>query len=565
MISFHWIDTHPGSYWVIGSISCLLWFGWIGYSLHCDGGRRRLRWHGFVTALLIFLVILAWRWPSLFYPAQFSPDESQLIAGAITLEHDPVFWRSVDGNTSGPLNFYALLPLHLLGAPQGYFCARLTGLLLTWGSLWLCCWLLSVEYGASIGLLGLLPALAFYATTLDWDFIDYSSEYVSIFLIMLAAGLLRKAQLGARIASGGAFWHWLSAGFCIGLLPWAKLQSIPMAMVLEAWGAWIALRHQGSGRADRVSALASLTAASLAPSMLILTAIVVLGQWQHFFASYVLGNMIYLGWGSTLTDTVRQMWALCSNTGSFLTFPIGPVCVLTVALGVLLIKKQSPKPVFFLGGLLTAAAILSVMAPRLAYPHYLLFIVLPLTWWGASALGELSSRIGSPTGRLILSVLFILVSLGGTAVARIRFSAPQMVGRLEESWRQPYGEGARILRALGRPDDTVAVWGWDSEIYVQSGLPQAAREGPSTRELYASPLRDSYYRPRYMADLARSRPAFFYDAVGPGSFFFSDREADGHETFPALRRYVQSHFVLYRDFGFARLYVSPDRMAVRNH
>jgi len=29
--------------------------------------------------------------------AQLNPDESQLIAGALTLRHDSVFWRSVDG------------------------------------------------------------------------------------------------------------------------------------------------------------------------------------------------------------------------------------------------------------------------------------------------------------------------------------------------------------------------------------------------------------------------------------------------------------------------------------
>ena len=60
--------------------------------------------------LLLAGALLAFRWPTLWIPHQQNPDESQLIAGAIALRHDPVFRRSVDGGTAGPLDFYPLLP-----------------------------------------------------------------------------------------------------------------------------------------------------------------------------------------------------------------------------------------------------------------------------------------------------------------------------------------------------------------------------------------------------------------------------------------------------------------------
>jgi len=56
----------------------------------------------FAAALL--LALIAFRWPVLLHNRQLGdPDESQLIAGALTLQHDPRFWESVDGTTHGPL------------------------------------------------------------------------------------------------------------------------------------------------------------------------------------------------------------------------------------------------------------------------------------------------------------------------------------------------------------------------------------------------------------------------------------------------------------------------------
>src|SRR5688572_6555404 len=55
-------------------------------------------------------VLLCFRWELILAPFEFNPDEAQLIAGALTLRHDPVFWRSVDGLTAGPFVFIPLIP-----------------------------------------------------------------------------------------------------------------------------------------------------------------------------------------------------------------------------------------------------------------------------------------------------------------------------------------------------------------------------------------------------------------------------------------------------------------------
>src|SRR3954469_2997296 len=163
---FQWLDAHPGSYWLVVALGTgwlvAQWLILLRRENNCKAGERAPRaWRGL---LVLFFFILAWRWPFLFTAAEYNPDESQLIAGSITLAHDPVFWHSVDGTTSGPLNFYLLVPYTWLGIPLDYFTARLTGLVLITGALFAIYRTLAVHYGRSIAWIGIIPTAAFFAT-----------------------------------------------------------------------------------------------------------------------------------------------------------------------------------------------------------------------------------------------------------------------------------------------------------------------------------------------------------------------------------------------------------------
>src|SRR5690242_9859080 len=65
--------------------------------------------------ILLALILVAGRWPTLFLNEQLNHDESGLIAGALAFLHDPVPWRGADLTTSGPLNAYVLFVPAMLG------------------------------------------------------------------------------------------------------------------------------------------------------------------------------------------------------------------------------------------------------------------------------------------------------------------------------------------------------------------------------------------------------------------------------------------------------------------
>ena len=129
---FQWLDGNPGIYPLLAGAALLLLLGRLGQLVRASHRGHeievgRIDWR---TGVVVGLTLLAWRWPYLLDPQPFNPDEAQLIASAITVEHAGAFWRSLDGTTSGSLNALALLPTHWLGVPLDYFNARLTGLLL---------------------------------------------------------------------------------------------------------------------------------------------------------------------------------------------------------------------------------------------------------------------------------------------------------------------------------------------------------------------------------------------------------------------------------------------------
>ncbi len=138
------------------------------------------------------------------------------------------------GVTSGPLDFYALLPLHALGLPLDYFGARLTTLLLIWASLLGLYRLLRTVTVPPVAQLAVLPAAVFFAAATAPDFIHYSSEITPVALLSLALALVANRPL--------------AAAFVAGCLPWAKLQAAPLFVAFIAWQLWQVWRERAADR-----------------------------------------------------------------------------------------------------------------------------------------------------------------------------------------------------------------------------------------------------------------------------------------------------------------------------
>jgi hypothetical protein len=188
-----WLDGSPLHYWLVAwaAFGCFVALAVAAFVW----SREQAWWHNqWLVSAAMLVVLLAFRWPILLDNRQApNADESQFIAGAMTLRHDPVYWRSVDGTTRGPLDDWPLTAASLLRASLDYTTARTVSVLLLWIEL-ICGWLIFRHlFTARFASLLVLPLLAVHSFTQEWEFVAYCSEQVPDALVAIGCWLLLTA------------------------------------------------------------------------------------------------------------------------------------------------------------------------------------------------------------------------------------------------------------------------------------------------------------------------------------------------------------------------------------
>ena len=178
------------------ALSFLLCGGLLAWLLFFSHHQRGL----FIPATLMVFFFL--RLPSIVYNREINPDESQMITQGKTLAVDPVYFRSVDGTTIGPLDSYALIVPSWIGLPFDYRSARLLGLLLVAASLFFLYKTARLWFGERPAQLAMLPVLFTLGLTRNGDLLSYCSELVPIFLLSAGSWLFsgidtrRQSEIG---------------------------------------------------------------------------------------------------------------------------------------------------------------------------------------------------------------------------------------------------------------------------------------------------------------------------------------------------------------------------------
>lgn len=513
-------------------------------------GLRRWGWWGLTGA-----VLLAFRWPLIALPHELYPDETQLLSGALTLWHDPVFWRSVDGGTAGPLDYYALLPAALFPGATAFAATRITAAILIWGGLVATGETLALVSDRQVARIAVLPVLAFEALTTSPEFVHCSTELVPA--LLLAAALFGLVRQQVRPAAAPVWW----TALLLGAVPYAKLQAAPIALVL---GLVLLGQEIAAGRRGNV---APAIAAALLPTLVALAVVTVTDQAEHMMIPYFLQNLVYSSGGRQPVTTVwREQWQQSVTNGYLPLWLAGSsVAVLAGAM-----RTPCAPPPLRRAGLVAliqaAAALTCVLAPGRPYQHYLQLLVLPLGLIAGVALAVVSAvralrPVPRPRAAAALFLLFTLVPQVARAVAG-RTDPFAYYNNVATAPGPAHRELVRRVRALAAPGEALGLWGWRSALYVETGLHQATREA-HTEFLFVRGPWQSYYLRRYLGDLQAARPPVFVDAVGPGNFRFADRRW-GHEVYPLLRDWLEKNYEPAGDWDGVRVYARRGRTAEAN-
>jgi hypothetical protein len=546
-----WLDDHPqGSLWlaaaVIATGATLALRSWLRPE---PGARPGPDWR---WGLMLATILLAGRWPSLLIPRELNPDESHLFAAAHALTHDPVPWRSINGATSGPLNFLPLIPVGWLAGWDSYPGLRLAALGLLGASLILIHQCLSLVYPPRAVRLATFSAALLVALTNSVDLLHYSSELVPVFCLSAAAYAAARRGLQA----GGPAWSGLG-GLMLGAVPLCKLQAAPLALAAGLYWLGVELRARGpAANRHRVYLLAG----AVLPAGLILFPVLLAGQWDNFVTTYLFANLSYAATGSSSAGNLIALILAKSFEQDSLLHLWLPGTILWSALAFRgrALPDRAARQFTLLALAATAISVFCVLRPGRPFLHYWQLVIPPLTLLLGALLGNLATA--TPDGpskfnRWLMAAcaLALLGTLGGH-----RLRVPNLfVGAFAYFEAHPREPLSDRIRAHAQPGEAIAIWGWSNYLYVETGLRQATRESNLEGSILPGPYQQ-FFRDRFLADLMVARPATFVDSVGPGSIIYQAPALRHDRNYPELAAVIRADYVLVDEFEQSRIYRRRD-------
>jgi hypothetical protein len=346
---------------------------------------NKFRFQEPVFLLLSGTLVVFMRLPILVFNQEINPDESQMIAHAITLRQFPIYWQSVDGTTIGPLDNYALILPSFLGLAFDYTSARLVGLMCVLGSLCFFYQSLKNFFHDSVARLALLPPLFLVAFTQDADFVHYSSEQLPVFLLNIGLWLLSRlfvhcqsGQLFSKPRQGsrtltGLFW----LGLVLGMSPFAKIQVVPQAAVLGLFALVFTFHSR-----NFLKNAGALVAGALAFPLLTVGWASLYDVLDDFWDFYVLGNLIYAG-GSTVLDSLLRLPAFFAKSPDFLSFLVSIGLTSFVAMFTSNSQRKGWFNLVFLACLGLLASLYAATKSGNDFVHYLNLCIYPFGLVGA--------------------------------------------------------------------------------------------------------------------------------------------------------------------------------------
>jgi hypothetical protein len=508
--------------------------------------------HFFVSSV-IALVLL--KLPSIFVNAPFNPDEAQFLAAAIKLRGNMNTWLSVDLITSGPLNAIPLMWPFLFGLDTGFAVAHMTAVALlavTW--LFLPSALQFAPRDVRIFLGG--ATILLLADAAHFDYLEFASELIPCFLLMFSAAVALTA-VGKRTGLSGI----LAAGFCLGAVPFAKLQAIPIALTIGLILLVLTFRRQP--RPWRSGLL--LAASACVPAALILTPLMTANGISDFWISYVYGGLLYTQgtwdkaqqWGLVPPQIVAlALLLMADRLVKFYLILLGAISI--AALGAVWIgagwrkNTWSQRKILFsadsqrcaISALILASGLLAAALPARQYDHYAYFVIWPAALFTGSvwSLARSGGKVSSTAAMRLSGALGVLLVGVTGAVASFEYRYKMEENQVFSNPGSTFLPVALLPTGHGE-QGRVLVWGDMPELYVWSGWTPTTRDQTSYLEIWPSPTRD-YYRKRTISDLLVSPPDYVIDAVGRGEVGFFDPKTEGISSFPELAQFVSENYTL---------------------
>jgi hypothetical protein len=360
---------------------------------------------------------------------ELNVDESQEIASAMTLVHDPVYWRSVDMGTHGPFSTYPLLVPHVLGFPVGYASAKLMGLLmLVLGLVFMLLFFRRVM-SEKLSMIGVLPVLVFICLPGADDFIAYNAEFPVALYTALSVYAIGNIILSSKENLGRCCYF---SGLIIGCAPFIKMQSAPIAFSLFTF-ACLLVMYTRKNFGDRAKYLTTLACGCVTVTALVGVYLWYFKLFDEFRIRYLQGQVHYASgsdsWLGKLTVFARSLYYANSDSGHYFSSLLVS-CFFAGIIYFLHQKFYSPSfpsrpkaeypsnasfhgPVLIALTFVTLMSMFSIAVSGKGYEHYFLLLVFPCGFFAGSIFMMVYSRLTKHGFKISCVAAFLLITVLG--------------------------------------------------------------------------------------------------------------------------------------------------------
>jgi hypothetical protein len=537
-------DSNPIIYWIIGYALALLLCVFIYL---CE--KKQEIYEGAFLALSTFLIAFM-RLPVLLFNRELNADESQMLAQAMTLFKDPVYFRSVDGTTGGPLGSYFLIIPSLFTGAFDYTSSHLGSILLVFVTLSSFYFALRNWFGNIVAMAAIYPMTLFFAFTQQQDFVHYSSEHVPMALMGIIAFLL-------SIYFKSPSRHHFSAlllGCFVALLPFGKLQTLPMVAVLVLWALYVFWERKTLFSEGLLFISGGIVTLSVI-ALLLFSANV----FDDFITFYIIGNFQYGGEISWLDNLLDLPSGLLRAPAVF-WFIVPQVAFAIFFIWYEKRNKFTLSAQLILPLVWLLFTLLAISRTGSGYLHYWLFALIPIILLFANYLALF-------TGNINILIAFCFLSLACVVLPKAGKVLQKEVVNLYPSDSQlnrdiPFTAVAKEVLKYGKKGEYLVVWGWNCQFYIETQMPQGVAENHSIRSIFRHPMQNVYLE-RYAKNIVRNRPVVILDAVGKNSLWVQDKDRQGLDNYPVLFNYISANYKLAETVDDARIYVRNDLLNSR--
>jgi hypothetical protein len=532
----HWQNNAPMFFAILSIMSVMVL---IYVTLFCSDEKKNYSKRSHLLFLIPSIATL-FAFRSLYFFADIqNPDEGMILASALNILSDGRIFVATDSTTLGPVCyllialFYIFFDFIGLHIDISFFLAHLVNTLLITGTFYYLYKSALLNISLKLARAVMLFYVFYFSFSYFYDIQAYNTEFVFSFFLSICI------YLTFRYKKRSNKFDLFASGFICGLMPYIKLQALPMMFACIIWillNIIIINKQANSTYKLFLMKLSWFCGVILLPTIIIvLYCLTYKSGLSNAYLYYIKNAVAHVGAFPVISST----FMIFLNT-EWLNTVFALPCI---AFFVLILSHLRITVDLFFSAFLAFMSMFALLRTGSGFHHYFMFITVPFILLLISSLNSCPSNHSVLKHKGKLSVLIIsiwLILFGG--FYRNVYNSPiiknknSLVGN-----NVNFTNLSTQIQKLTNINDHIVIWGWEFGVYVYTNRRSGTAQGNIERIWGNYPFQNTL---NYINDIKINKPKIIVDVVAPGSFGFNDAAQFALEKHPEIWPAIQNDYKL---------------------